>query len=67
MSDDEVPELSVCPACGKLGVPIVYGLPDHGLMEAAERGEVALGGCIIHDDDPSHECPECGHHWVARR
>ena len=51
-----------CPRCGRPGVPIVYGLPGPELMEAAERGEVALGGCVIPDAPPSHEC-EAGHAW----
>ncbi|UCH79180.1 MAG: hypothetical protein JSU81_04330 [Candidatus Coatesbacteria bacterium] len=37
------------PACPKCGsdenvIPIVYGYPSEELFEAAERGEVALGG-----------------------
>lgn len=30
-------------------VPIIYGYPSGELMEAAERGEVELGGCIPPD------------------
>ena len=37
------------PACPKCGldenvIPIVYGYPSEELFEAAERGEIALGG-----------------------
>lgn len=35
-----------CPQCGsdENVLPIVYGYPSEELFEAAERGEVALGG-----------------------
>ncbi len=36
-----------CPRCGSASIPIVYGLPSGELFEAADRGEVALGGCEI--------------------
>ena len=52
-----------CPQCGALEViPIVYGYPlaDSDLMRAAEAGEVFLGGCIIHDDQPYWRCGTCG-------
>lgn len=57
-----------CPACGSLdAVRIVYGLPDHELGLAAERGEVALGGCIIGAESPDYECRGCHAPlpWVA--
>lgn len=34
-----------CPTCGQTMVPVVYGLPGGGAFEAAERGEIVLGGC----------------------
>lgn len=37
-------------------MPIVYGLPGPDLFEAAERGEVRLGGCIM-PSGPT--CPLC--------
>jgi len=40
-------------------VPIVYGYPGHGLMEAAERGEVVLGGCVIMPHQPKWKCLSC--------
>jgi hypothetical protein len=46
-------------------VPIVYGLPGPDIFEAAERGEVAIGGCVIGrpDGDPHWACPACQHRW----
>lgn len=56
---------SVCPKCGKdSGIPIAYGLPGRDLMDRAQRGEVALGGCLVMDDNPELRCTdECGHEW----
>jgi len=61
---------SRCPTCseGRL-IPIAYGYPGPGLAEASERGEVALGGCLVnyHLDaegnmvgEPELSCPRCG-------
>lgn len=38
----------------------MYGLPDHELFAASERGDVALGGCLICDESPDFECRGCG-------
>jgi len=50
-SEDEV-----CPTCGAKMIPIVYGYPTVELFEAAERGEVFLGGCCIMDYNPAFAC-----------
>ena len=54
-----------CPECGSTEViPIVYGMPGLDLMQAADRGEVALGGCVIVEGfDPTHSCRVCGHEF----
>jgi hypothetical protein len=50
-----------CPKCGSLDVvPIMYGLPGPEMMEAANRGKIALGGCCVGDRDPQQECKACG-------
>jgi hypothetical protein len=55
-----------CRECGGELLPIIYGLPDGGLMAAAEAGTVVLGSCVIGDDDPTHECASCRRpEWVA--
>lgn len=51
-----------CPECGRPGIPIVYGLPGAEVFEAAEEGEVLIGGCRIAADDPTHGCA-AGHRW----
>jgi len=40
-------------------VKIVYGYPGWELGQAEERGEVALGGCVVSYDDPEWACPNC--------
>jgi hypothetical protein len=49
--------------CGGEEMEIVYGLPDQELAEAAERGEVALGGCVLEDENPNRQCRQCGYRW----
>lgn len=58
----------ICPACGeKTGVNIRYGYPSPEMREAEERGEIALGGCCIGDNDPERRCLKCGHEWRIKR
>lgn len=45
-----------CPACGAPSLPIVYGMPGPELMDLADRGAVILGGCIIEENQPTHQC-----------
>lgn len=52
-----------CPRCGGKLVRIVWGMPDPTLMDEAERGQVAIGGCCVPGPDepsPFKECRECG-------
>ena len=41
-------------------LPIVFGFPMPEMLEAAERGEIALGGCVVTGEDPTHQCSACG-------
>ena len=53
-----------CPQCGSENVlPIAYGYPGEELREAALRGQVSLGGCVVTSSDPMHACRDCGHEW----
>ena len=50
-----------CPMCrGKL-LPIAWGMPGPDTMAAYERGEVALGGCLIQATPPCavKACADC--------
>jgi hypothetical protein len=51
-----------CPACGLLGLRIVYGQPSAALVDAARRGKVILGGCTHRI--ATHRCPY-GYEWHA--
>jgi hypothetical protein len=54
----------VCPGCGREdSVPLVWGFPDPGSSELAERGLVALGGCMLPGEAPAFSCRTCGLHW----
>jgi hypothetical protein len=39
---------------------IVFGYPMPDAFAAAERGEIALGGCVVSGEDPTHRCAGCG-------
>jgi hypothetical protein len=68
-SKDGRPQGRSCPVCGGDAVPIVFGLPGPRLFEAARRGVVALGGCIVDraGNDPNLECCSCGHRWRSAK
>jgi len=44
----------ICPQCGKSDgvVEVVYGFPTLEGEQAAQRGEVVLGGCILDEGQP---------------
>lgn len=41
-------------------MPYAYGLPIPDLVEAEERGEVIMAGCVVHADSPAFHCYACG-------
>ena len=47
MGKGDLENIKVCPKCGGKIVEILYGEPTEELFNAAERGEVILGGCCI--------------------
>lgn len=49
-----------CAQCGTPMVPIVYGFPGPEMWDAAERGEIVLGGCVMSPfPEPTRSC-SCG-------
>jgi hypothetical protein len=40
-------------------LPIVFGYPTPATFAAADRGVVALGGCVVWGEDPTHHCAAC--------
>jgi hypothetical protein len=54
-----------CPFCGADGVPVVYGLPTHDAIVAAEDGKIRLGGCVVMDSDVKWQCTAHeAHEWT---
>ncbi|MEJ7697128.1 MAG: hypothetical protein WKF78_11055 [Candidatus Limnocylindrales bacterium] len=52
--------LLTCPAGHEFRIaPIVYGYPSPETFEAAERGDVTIGGCMP-DLPVQRPCPKCG-------
>ena len=49
-----------CAAGGHLWLPIVYGHPSRFMLEARDRGEILLGGCVLWDEAPLEGCARCG-------
>ena len=52
-----------CPRCGGRPRPILYGMPGPEMMELAEAGLIAIGGCVIDDENPTVCCRDCGQGW----
>lgn len=53
---------SICPECGEVVRPLLFGKPARATLEAAERGEIALGGCVLPPEPVNRVCPQ-GHQW----
>ncbi|WP_346619239.1 hypothetical protein [Blastococcus montanus] len=54
----------VCPGCGREdSIPVVYGLPGGDIFEQAEHGRVALGGCLVMEEQPAFVCRSCDLEW----
>ena len=52
--------LPPCPACGSTdAVRIEYGYPSFEMGQAADRGEIVLGGCVVGPESPDYECRNC--------
>lgn len=54
------PKRQKCPTCGAGVLQIAYGMPGEEMHEAAQRGEIILGGCVIMPYAPTWQCPKCG-------
>ena len=65
------PASRVCPGCGREdSVPLRWGLPAVEDFRLAERGLVALGGCLVPGEEPVLSCrssARCGLSVVARK
>ncbi|WP_100500814.1 hypothetical protein [Geodermatophilus chilensis] len=58
----------VCPGCGREdSVPLRWGMPAVEDFRLAERGLVALGGCLLPGEEPILACRSCGLEWGRER
>jgi hypothetical protein len=57
--------LKKCGNCGsRTGLrEIIYGLPEGPLDES----KYIIGGCLVGDQDPTHECVECGWQRIPKK
>lgn len=54
----------VCPGCGREdSIPLIYGMPGSGDFQEAERGAVALGGCLMPEVPAAFVCRTCELQW----
>jgi hypothetical protein len=54
----------VCPGCGQENsVPLLYGMPGPDAFRLAERGLVALGGCLMPGEAAAFVCRSCDLQW----
>ena len=52
---------SKCLSCGNEHMaPIMYGYPSEKMVDLARQEIIALGGCTIREDNPTHYCYSCG-------
>lgn len=59
-----------CPRCLQQTVlEVIFGYPDIGLFEAAERGEAVIGGCIVEPPVTGRrvECTTCAWQGILYR
>jgi hypothetical protein len=57
-----------CVICGSAAlIPILYGMPTSNAFAAAQRGELVIAGCDLHDEVPTARCRDCGHDQRPRR
>jgi hypothetical protein len=56
---------SICPRCGRAGVPLLFGLVrDAGLAAAAKGREIVLAGCRVPSDHPPNWTCSRRHRWL---
>jgi hypothetical protein len=54
----------VCPGCGKEdSIPLIYGMPGFDDFSQAERGLIALGGCLMPGEEAAFVCRSCDLRW----
>lgn len=46
-SPTATPSAAICPTCGGVGIPLIYGRPTSAALKAVDAGLLRLGGCLI--------------------
>jgi hypothetical protein len=70
MNSDPISEVQddACPKGGQHDpIRIAYGFPSGDMFEAADRGEIVLGGCLISRSSPTTSCRKCGMTTTSER
>ena len=49
--------------CTEHATKVMYGFPGPEAIEAYERGEIELGGCMVREDSFDYRCRVCGRSW----
>jgi hypothetical protein len=63
MKSDPISELQseACPEGGQHDpIRIAYGYPSGEMVQAASRGEIIIGGCLMWRSSPTSRCRKCG-------
>ena len=60
LSQGEEVDSRRCRHCDGKVVPIAYGYPGGDMWEAAERGTIVLGGCLMSPERATSRCARCG-------
>ncbi|MCL2394530.1 MAG: hypothetical protein FWC87_07555 [Acidimicrobiaceae bacterium] len=59
--------MRTCPECGAEAVRIVYGMPGPQLLEEMKAGRIALGGCVVSEENPKWACKgPIQHRWGGK-
>jgi hypothetical protein len=56
--------MNTCPNCDHELVNVLYGFPSPKMIEMARNEDIALGGCTIVPDMPTHYCYGCHEAFV---
>lgn len=51
--------MNTCPNCNHDLVNIIYGYPTPKLVDMARSEDIALGGCSVYPNKPTHYCYGC--------
>lgn len=63
------PKTYRCPNCGGELRKIVWGMPDLSMLDAAQRGEVYIGGCVLFEPAAQYHCMRCDreYRWISAK